>query len=436
VAYYEQGPSGGEVVVLLHGFPYDIHSFTELIPKPAEAGYRVITPYLRGHAATRFVAAEEPRSGQQAALGADLVALMDALSIGRAIFAGYDWGGRAACVAAALWPERCRGLVTVGGYLIQDIAAAVTPISPNLEAGLWSVYYFLTERGRAGLAASRKDIARVIWRRNLPDWNFTEQGLDRSAAAFQGDDYVDVVVHSYRHRLGFAPGLPEYEEIEATLAMQPPISVPAITLDGLRDSNFPANRRSLHRPLLHRSAHPPHRRRQRAQLARGAPGSLRHGDPRGPGSCGVPARKPRHHSGPRPIPAELGVSLTTQSNGERPMSRVQTPHDALAGSLTRTVLQHAASSIPGRDIVQVLTEIPAGVQSGWHMHPGEEVGYILAGTVEMEIEGQPSLTLHAGDPFLMSPRTPHNATDLGPETGQMLSTYIVEADEPIAKFTR
>src|SRR5215207_8126985 len=222
VAYFEAGPSDGEVALLLHGFPYDIHSYVDVIPRLAETGHRVIAPYLRGHGPTRFLDSATPRSGQQAAIGADVIALLDALDIPRAIFAGYDWGGRAACVAAALWPERCTGIVSVNNYLIQDISSAMTPIRPDLEAGFWYFYYFLTERGRAGLTANRREIARVIWTRNSPAWGFDDATLERAAEAFENPDYVDVVLHSYRHRLGQAPGDPRYDDLERRLATLPP----------------------------------------------------------------------------------------------------------------------------------------------------------------------------------------------------------------------
>lgn len=240
VAYHENGPGGGQPVILLHGFPYDIHSYAEVTPLLAESGYRVIVPYLRGHGPTRFVRPDNARSGQQAALGADVIALMDALAIPRAILAGYDWGGRAACIAAALQPERVTGLVSVNSYLIQDIRSAMHPLRPDLEAGFWYFFYFLTERGRAGLTANRREVAEVIWRRNSPKWTFDIADLDRAAEAFANPDYVDVVIHSYRHRLGQAPGAPEYAEAEAALALSPAIAVPAITLDGTADGNFPA----------------------------------------------------------------------------------------------------------------------------------------------------------------------------------------------------
>lgn len=239
-AYYEAGPPDGPVVILLHGFPYDIHSFTDVIPRLVQAGRRVIVPYLRGFGPTRFLSDTTPRSGQQAALGADVIALMDALDIPTAVLAGFDWGGRAACVAAALWPERCAGLVTVNSYLIQDISAAMVPIRPDLEAGLWYFYYFLTERGRAGLTANRDDIARVIWTRNSPNWPYSRTTFRRAAAAFTNPDFVEVVLHSYRHRLGQAPGDPNCATIENALAGLPPIRVPTVTLDGTADGNFPA----------------------------------------------------------------------------------------------------------------------------------------------------------------------------------------------------
>jgi pimeloyl-ACP methyl ester carboxylesterase len=189
-------------VLLLHGFPYSIESYAEVAPLLAARGCRVIVPHLRGHGTTRFLGDATPRSGQQGAIGVDVIALMDALALRRAVLAGYDWGGRAACVAAALWPERCTGLVSVNGYLIQDIARAGAPLAPPVESGLWYQFYFLTERGRAGLTASRRAIARTIWSRNSPNWQFDEAALARHARAFENPDHVDVVIHSYRHRLG------------------------------------------------------------------------------------------------------------------------------------------------------------------------------------------------------------------------------------------
>ncbi|MER7926033.1 alpha/beta hydrolase [Streptomyces sp. NPDC096057] len=240
VAYYETGSADGDTVVLLHGFPYDIHSYVDVAPLLAENGFHVVVPHLRGHGPTRFLSDSLPRSGQQAALGADVIALLDALGIERAYLAGYDWGGRAATVAAALWPERVLGLVSVNGYLIQDIGAAMNPIAPEQEAGFWYFYYFLTERGHAGLAADPRGVARVIWKRNSPVWAFTEADLERAAQAFTNPDYVDVVIHSYRHRLGLAPGAEEYAALEARLAGLPPVTVPTVTLDGTADGNFPA----------------------------------------------------------------------------------------------------------------------------------------------------------------------------------------------------
>jgi len=240
IAYYEVGPADGPAVLLLHGFPYDIHSYVDVAPMLAGEGCRVIVPYLRGYGLTRFRDPATPRSGEQAAVGADLMALMDALSITRAVFAGYDWGGRAACVGAALWPDRCIGLVSVNSYLIQNIAKAMVPAKPEQEVALWYQYYFQLERGRAGLAANRREIAKILWKQWSPNWPFDEATFARSAAAHDNPDYVDVVIHSYRHRFGLADGDPHYADIQRRLAALPPITVPAITLDGAGDGVAPA----------------------------------------------------------------------------------------------------------------------------------------------------------------------------------------------------
>ena len=241
VAYYEAGPADGPVVMLLHGFPYDIHAYVDVAPMLTAQGCRVIVPYLRGYGPTRFRDKATPRSGEQAALGADLIALIDALGIQRAVFAGYDWGGRAACVGAALWPERCAGLVSLNSYNIQDIARARVPASAEREVPLWYQYYFQIERGRAGLAANRREIAKILWQQWSPNWAFDDATFERSAAAFDNPDYVDVVIHSYRHRYALAEGDPQYAGLERRLAAQPAISVPTITLDGAGDGVFPAN---------------------------------------------------------------------------------------------------------------------------------------------------------------------------------------------------
>jgi pimeloyl-ACP methyl ester carboxylesterase len=235
VAYHEAGPADGPAVLLLHGFPYDIHSYVDVAPLLAARGCRVIVPYLRGYGPTRFHDAATPRSGEQAAIGADLMALMDALSIPRAVFAGYDWGGRAACIGAALWPERCIGLVSVNSYLIQDIANALAPAPPAREVPLWYQWYFQIERGRAGLAADRRGITRILWEQWSPNWHFDEAMLERTSIAHDNPDYVDIVIHSYRHRYGLAEGDPRYADIQRRLATLPPITVPAITLDGDAD---------------------------------------------------------------------------------------------------------------------------------------------------------------------------------------------------------
>jgi pimeloyl-ACP methyl ester carboxylesterase len=235
IAYYEAGPADGPVVMLMHGFPYDIHSYVDVAPQLAAQGCRVIVPYLRGYGPTKFLDPATPRSGEQAAVGAELMELMDALHIQRAVFAGYDWGGRAACVGAALWPERCIGLVCVNSYLIQDIARAMVPARPEREVPLWYQYYFQLERGRAGLAANRRGITKILWEQWSPNWPFDEACLERTAVAHDNPDYVDVVIHSYRHRFGLADGDPRYADIQQRLAALPPITVPAITLDGAGD---------------------------------------------------------------------------------------------------------------------------------------------------------------------------------------------------------
>jgi pimeloyl-ACP methyl ester carboxylesterase len=241
VGYYERGPADGPPVLLLHGYPYSIHTYDEVAPLLATRGCRVIVPHLRGHGSTRFLDAATPRAGQQAAIGVDIVALLDALKLKHAVLAGYDWGARGSCIVAALWPERCAGLVSVNSYLIQDIAKAALPLPPTVEAGFWYQYYFQTERGRAGLTANRREIARTIWTRNSPNWHFDEATLDRHAAAFDNPDYVDIVIHSYRHRMATAPGYAPYEEVERRLTALPSISVPTITLDGKADGIVPAS---------------------------------------------------------------------------------------------------------------------------------------------------------------------------------------------------
>jgi pimeloyl-ACP methyl ester carboxylesterase len=232
VAYEESGNAGGAPVVLLHGWPYDPRCYDEVVPPLVAAGCRVIVPYLRGFGATRFLSAETLRSGQQAALGNDLRELLDALAIERAVLAGYDWGGRAACVVAALWPERVRGLVTGNGYNIQNIAASVKPVAPAQEHRFWYQYYFHTERGRAGLEQNRRTLCRYIWQIWSPDWTFDDATYEKSAVSFDNPDFVAVTIQSYRHRFGSAAGDPALEPIEQRLAAQPAITVPAIVLHG------------------------------------------------------------------------------------------------------------------------------------------------------------------------------------------------------------
>ena len=248
VAYVAQGPPDGQAVILLHGFPYDIHSYEGVAPLLAQAGLRVVVPYLRGHGPTRSLGDSAARSGEQAALGTDVVALLDALEIDAAVLAGYDWGARAACVAAALWPDRCTGLVSVNSYLIQDLSTATRPLPPALEAGFWYFWYFSTVRGENALRTDARRIADVIWARNSPAWRYDDQILARTAEAFDNPDYADVVLHSYRHRLGLAGGHPRYADTQAALGVLPAIPVPAVTLDGLADGNFPAAEASAAAP--------------------------------------------------------------------------------------------------------------------------------------------------------------------------------------------
>jgi pimeloyl-ACP methyl ester carboxylesterase len=235
IAYEESGPETGSPVLLMHGFPYDPRAFDDVVPPLAEAGLRVIVPYLRGYGQTRFLQPETMRSGQQAALARDLVELMDALQIPAAVLAGFDWGGRAACVTAALWPDRVRGLVSANSYNIQDIAASVKPASPEQEHRLWYQYYFHTERGRAGLQTNRRDLCKLLWRLWSPNWKFDDATYARTAESFDNPDFVEVVIHSYRHRFGYVPGDPAYDIVERQLAERPPITVPTIVLQGEGD---------------------------------------------------------------------------------------------------------------------------------------------------------------------------------------------------------
>jgi pimeloyl-ACP methyl ester carboxylesterase len=239
VALYQTGPVDGPPVFLMHGFPYDIHAYAEVAPLLAAQGCRVYVPFLRGFGATRILSDATPRSGEQAALGADLLALMDALAVPRAVLAGYDWGGRAACVVAALWPGRCAGLVSLNSYNIQNIAKAMQPDTPANEHSLWYQYYFHSERGRAGLAADRRAFCRLLWKLWSPTWVFDDATFERSAAAFDNPDFVDVVIQSYRHRFGLEAGDPALTGIEERLAAQPAISVPSITFDGADDGVRP-----------------------------------------------------------------------------------------------------------------------------------------------------------------------------------------------------
>jgi len=232
VAYEESGPSHGTPVILLHGFPYDIHAYDEVARILAGEGLRTIVPYLRGYGPTRFRSRETPRSGQQAALAHDLRDLMDALGVQRALLGGFDWGGRSCCIVSALWPERVIGVVLGGGYTIQDIASAAKPVAPERELLWWYQYYMHGERGRAGVENYRYELGKLLWRLWSPNWKFDEATYARTAESFDNPDFVDVVVHSYRHRFGLVPGDPAVEDTERRLASRPKIDLPAIVLHG------------------------------------------------------------------------------------------------------------------------------------------------------------------------------------------------------------
>ncbi|HSO19634.1 MAG TPA: alpha/beta hydrolase [Desulfosarcina sp.] len=246
VAYLEAGDAGGTPVILLHGFPYDVHAYDAVTPLLVKAGCRVVAPYLRGYGATRFLSATTPRSGQQAVLARDLLAFMDALLIDRAVLAGYDWGGRAACIVSALWPERVVGLVSGNGYTIQNIPAAAAPESPETEYRYWYQYYFHGERGRAGLAQNRRAFCRLLWRLWSPAWRFDDAVYEQTAPSFDNPDFVEVVIHSYRHRYGLVPGDAAVEDLEQRLIAQPRIAVPAVALAGGADGVIPAEASQSH----------------------------------------------------------------------------------------------------------------------------------------------------------------------------------------------
>jgi pimeloyl-ACP methyl ester carboxylesterase len=232
VGYAEVGPPGGAPVILLHGWPYDIHTYVDVAPVLASSGYRAIVPYLRSYGTTRFLANDTPRNGQQSVIGVDIIALMDALKIDKAILAGCDWGARTAAIVAALWPERCNGLVSVSGYLIGSREVNRMPLPPKAELEWWYQYCFATERGRAGYDKYRREFARLIWQLASPQWSFDEVTFARSATAFDNPDHVDIVIHNYRWRLGLAEGEPKYDTLEKRLAEFPLVTVPAITLEG------------------------------------------------------------------------------------------------------------------------------------------------------------------------------------------------------------
>jgi pimeloyl-ACP methyl ester carboxylesterase len=230
VGYTETGPPDGKPVILLHGWPYDIHSYVDVAPRLAADGYRVIVPYLRGYGETRFLSEDTARNGQQSAVATDIVALMDALNIPRAVIGGFDWGARTACVIAALWPDRCTALVSVSGYLITNLTANLQPLPPSGEHSWWYQYYFSTERGAIGYRENTRDFNKLIWAQGSPHWDFDDTTYERTAAAFTNIDHVDIVIHNYRWRLSLADGEPQFDELEAKLALAPVITVPTVTI--------------------------------------------------------------------------------------------------------------------------------------------------------------------------------------------------------------
>ncbi|MEU7976542.1 alpha/beta hydrolase [Micromonospora sp. NPDC049089] len=232
VGYVDAGPPDGDAVILLHGWPYDIHSFADVVPLLTAAGKRVVIPYLRGYGTTRFLSDDTMRNGEPAAMGLDLIALMDALNIDTAKLAGFDWGARTADVVAALWPERCRGLVSVSGYLIASQESGKAPLPPKAELAWWYQYYFATERGREGYDKNRRAFNKLIWHTASPQWTFDDATYDRSAASFDNPDHVDIVIHNYRWRMALADGEAQYDDIEKRLATQPKIAVPSISMEG------------------------------------------------------------------------------------------------------------------------------------------------------------------------------------------------------------
>ncbi|MGC1323978.1 MAG: alpha/beta hydrolase [Candidatus Udaeobacter sp.] len=232
VGYAEAGPANGRPVILLHGWPYDIHSFVDVAPLLASAGYRVIVPYLRGYGTTRFLSTETFRNGQPSVVAVDITALMDALKIDKAVIAGFDWGARTANIIAALWPERCKAMVSVSGYLIGSQESGKMPLPPNAELQWWYQFYFATERGRIGYDKNRHDFTKLIWKQASPKWNFDDATFERSAQAFNNPDHVDIAIHNYRWRLALAQGEPKYDDLEKRLAESPVITVPTITMEG------------------------------------------------------------------------------------------------------------------------------------------------------------------------------------------------------------
>ena len=304
IGYAEAGPSDGAAVILLHGWPYDIHSFVDVAPLLASAGYRVIVPYLRGYGTTRFLSNDTLRNGQPSALAVDIIAFMDALKIEKATVAGFDWGARTANIVAALWPERCKAIVSVSGYLIGSQEPGKMPLPPKAELQWWYQYYFATERGRAGYDKYRHEFAKLIWQIASPKWKFDDATFERTAASFDNPDHVSIVIHNYRWRLGLAEGESKYDDLEKRLAAFPVITVPTITLQGDADGAPRPDPSSYAKKFSGKYSHRTRQGRHRAQSASGSPEGLCQGCARcrplligaawvGPADFGKSGRKKR-----------------------------------------------------------------------------------------------------------------------------------------------
>jgi pimeloyl-ACP methyl ester carboxylesterase len=350
IGYAEAGPADGPVVILLHGWPYDIHSYVDVAPLLAAKGYRVIVPHLRGYGTTRFLSGETIRNGQQSVIAVDIIALMDALKIEKAILGGCDWGARTVNIVAALWPERCKAMVSVSGYLIGSVENNKMPLPPKAELQWWYQFYFATERGRAGYEKYRRDFAKLIWQLASPKWDFDDATFDRSAMALDNPDHVDIAIHNYRWRLGLAEGEAKYDDLEKRLAVGPVITVPTITLEGDANGAPHPDPSSYAKKILGPICAPDHPRRHRPQPSPGSPAGLRRSRRRGRWvliktslSCRVDASlwraQPRQESH-SPLSSNNHQNAIGPGNPGNAACRMRMSQDA------------STSSAPARDITQ------------------------------------------------------------------------------------